>query len=585
MAVVLGISPSHDASACLFDGGQLVAAISEERLSRIKGDGFKFPQLAIDAVLKMAGMTRRDVDHIAMIYGWLPERYVRRPLLRKELERRVSRALQWLLGRESRSHTHLEQILRHIRDLAPHTRFDDYFRRGLFLAGEGFRPDAQPHFIDHHLTHAVTAAFYSGFPEAAVLTMDGQGDLNVHHTSSVFHSGELRRLHFSDTPGASPGLFYGAITQLLGFQELRHEGKVLGLAASGNPMPLAAAFRRAIHLTPDSRRLDCDFAGLPFPQPRRKEFLASQINGHRREDVAAAAQVVFEDAIVDLTRNFLRESGMRRLAVNGGVFANVKLNQRLAALPEVDGLFVFPGMSDTGNSIGAALAVLDRIEPGFVRRGSHRLQDLYWGPASTEAEIRAALDGRGLAYERLDEEALVERAAAAVHAGRVIGWFQGRMEFGPRALGNRSIVARATDAGINASLNRRLERTEFMPFAPSALDEYAEDLFENVPKGRHAAEFMTLCFDVKREWRDRVPAVVHVDGSARPQLVRKNRNPLYWSLIESYRRRSGIPLLLNTSFNVHEEPIVCGPREAAAALAGDRIDALAIGPFWVDRAG
>ncbi|HLX78989.1 MAG TPA: carbamoyltransferase N-terminal domain-containing protein, partial [Burkholderiales bacterium] len=494
MAVVLGISPSHDASACVFHGETLLAAISEERLSRIKGDGFKFPQLAIDAVLNMAGMTRRDVDHVAMIYAWLPERYVRRPLWRKEIERRISRSLQrWLLRRESRSHTHLEQILRHIRDRAPHTRFDDYFRRDLFLAGEGFRPDAQPHFIDHHLTHAVTAAFYSGYPESAVVTMDGQGDLNVHHTSNVFRSGELRRLHFSDTPGASPGLFYGAITQLLGFQELRHEGKVLGLAAAGSPALLADALRKAMRLTPDGRRLDCEFVSLPFPQPRRKEFLASQINGHRREDVAAAAQIVFEDAIVTLTRNFLHESGMRRLALNGGVFANVKLNQRLAALPEVDGLFVFPGMSDTGNSVGAALAVLDRIEPGFLKRGSHPLRDLYLGPASTEAEIRAALDDRGLVYERLDEAVLVERAAAAVHAGRVIGWFQGRMEFGPRALGNRSIVARATDAGINASLNKRLERTEFMPFAPSALDEYADDLFEDVPKSRHAAEFMTVC--------------------------------------------------------------------------------------------
>jgi carbamoyltransferase len=585
MAIVLGVSPSHDASACLFDGERLIAAISEERLSRIKGDGFKFPQRAIDAVLKMGGMTRRDVDHIAMTYGWVPERYVRRPLLRKELERRFVRFLQRLLGRQSRSHMQFDQILRHIRDHAPHTRLDDYFRRSLFLAGEGFRADTQAHFVDHHLTHAVAAAFYSGYPEAAVVTMDGQGDLNVHHTSNVFRGGELRRVHVSDTPGASPGLFYGAITQLLGFQELRHEGKVLGLAASGDPALLADAFRKAMHLTPDGRHLDCDFVGLPFPQPSRKAFLAGQIDGHRREDVAAAAQAVFEDAIVALTRNFLRESGMRRLAVNGGVFANVKLNQRLAALPEVDSLFVFPGMSDTGNSVGAALEVLDGLEPGFVKNRSRPLQDLYWGPAATEAEIRAALDDRGLAHERLQEAALVERAARAIHAGRVIGWFQGRMEFGPRALGNRSIVARATDAGINASLNQRLERTEFMPFAPSALDEYAETLFESVPKSRHAAEFMTVCFDVKQEWRARVPAVVHVDGSARPQLVRRDRNPLYWSLIERYRQLSGIPLVLNTSFNVHEEPIVCAPAEAVTALFDDRIDALAIGPFWVDRPG
>ena len=584
MSVVLGVSPSHDASACLFQDGKLVAAISEERLSRVKGDGFKFPQLAIDAVLKMARLTRRDVDHVATTYGWIPERYVRRPLMRKELERRIARWLRRsILGRASRSHTHLEQILRHIRDRAPHTKFDDYFRRELFLSGEGFRPDAGVHFIDHHVTHAVVAAFYSGYPEAAVVTMDGQGDLNVHHTSNVFRSGELRRVHVSDTPGASPGLFYGAITQLLGFQELRHEGKVLGLAAFGDPAHLRAKFRHAMYLTPDEHRLTCDFVGLPFPQPRRMEFLAQQINGHRREDVAAAAQIVFEDAIISLVQKFLNESRMQRLALNGGVFANVKLNKRLAELPGVDGLFVFPGMSDTGNSVGAALAVLDRMEPGFLMRNAQPLQDLYWGPESTDGEIRAVLDSRSLAYEHLDKSSLVERAAKAVHSGRVIGWFQGRMEFGPRALGNRSIVARATDATINASLNQRLERNEFMPFAPSALSEHAEDLFENVAKCRHAAEFMTVCLDVKQAWRDRVPAVVHVDGSARPQLVRKSTNPLYWSLIDRYRQLSGIPLVLNTSFNVHEEPIVCTPQEAVAALIDNRIDALAIGSYWVER--
>jgi carbamoyltransferase len=239
-------------------------------------------------------------------------------------------------------------------------------------------------------------------------------------------------------------------------------------------------------------------------------------------------------------------------------------------------------MSDTGNSVGAAVMVLDKLEPGFVQRNAHALRDVYLGQGYSNAEIQAELDRRRLKYDRLEDDALVERTAQAINKGRVVGWFQGRMEFGPRALGNRSMIARATDANINRILNDRLDRTEFMPFAPSALAEHADELFDNVDPGRHTAEFMTITYDVKKHWHDRIPAVVHVDGTARPQLVRKERNPLYWRVIDRYRQLSGIPLVLNTSFNVHEEPIVCQPKEAVQALVDNRIDCLAIGNFWAD---
>jgi carbamoyltransferase len=566
----------------VFRDGELVAAISEERLSRIKTDGSRLPGLAIDAVLAMAGATRRDVDHVAMIYSHVPEAYCRRPTVAKEVERRFSRLWKAINGRPNETQFFLNNVLIHIRDHAPDKRFDDYFRRDRFLAGEGFRADTPIHFVDHHLTHAAAAAFYSGFPEAAVITMDGEGDLGVHHTSSVYAGGRLQCHHVSDDPGTSSGFFYMDVTEFLGFRPLRHEGKVLGLAAFGDPDPLRASFRRALQLGKDGRTLTSYFARSASGLDRRKAYVAEVMKGHSREDVAAAAQAVFEEAIVGLVRNFMRETGQRHLAVNGGVFANVKLNQRIAALPEVERLFVFPGMSDTGNSVGAALMALDELEPGYVARKAHALRDVYLGPSYTDAEIRAELDRRGLEYERLDDDALVERTAQAIHRGVVVGWFQGRMEFGPRALGNRSMIARATDANINRILNDRLDRTEFMPFAPSALAEYADELFHNVAPGHHAAEFMTITFDVKKHWHDRVPAVVHVDGTARPQLVRKDRNPLYWRVIDRYRQLSGIPLVLNTSFNVHEEPIVCQPAEAAQALVDNRIDALAIGNFWAD---
>ncbi|MFN0161332.1 MAG: carbamoyltransferase [Burkholderiales bacterium] len=584
MALVLGICSSHDASACVFRDGELVAAISEERISRIKSDGGHLPNLAIDACLAMAGAKRTDVDHIATNYCHVPEVYCRRPELAKEIERRLSRAWKELQGKRSNTQYFLNEVLKHIRDKEPTAKFSDFWREAKFLRDEGYRADCQVHFVDHHMTHATAAAFYAGFDEAAVISMDGEGDLGMHHTSGVFKDGKITISHVSETPGCSPGFFYMDVTEHLGFRPLRHEGKVLGLAAYGDPQPLADAFRRAMRLSADGHGLDSDFADMDRAVDHRKIYIGEAMRGHTRENVAAAAQTVFEETIVALVRNFLVESGQRKLAVNGGVFANVKLNQRIAALPECESLFVFPGMSDTGNSVGAALMVLDRLQPGYLRERRHVLETVYWGPEPTPGEIRSELDARGLAYEELGVEAVTEKTAQAIHSGQVIGWFQGAMEFGPRALGNRSMVAAPTDKSINDWFNARLERSEFMPFAPSALAEYADEVFENVEPGRHAAEFMTITFDVKKAWQPRIPAVVHVDGTARPQLVRRDRNPRYWALIERYRQLSGIPLILNTSFNVHEEPIVCGPQEAVQAVVDQRVDHLAIGPFWVDGA-
>lgn len=581
MTWTLGIASSHESSACLYRDGRLVAAISEERLSRVKCDGYRMPQRAIDAVLSMAGIGRRDVDHIALIYSFLPEKYVARESWHKELESRIARAKKRLRDGEERQ-LNANDVLKRLRGTG--RRFMDLFRTARFLADEGFDPRAQVRFFDHHQTHAATAAFYSGFRDAAVLTIDGKGDLDIHHSAGTFSGGRLDCLRVSDALGASAGEFYEEITVQLGFRSLRHEGKVLGLAAYGDPKPLYAALKRALRLSPDGRHPDSDFAGVSDAYRKRRAFIADAVRGHSRENVAAAAQAVFEEALVELTRNLLRETGKRYLAVNGGVFANVKLNQRIAALPEVDGLSVFPAMSDTGNSLGAALLLQQELDAGFFARETHALEHVYLGPEASAADIERELSQAGLAltYGTMSFESLVEHAAEAIHTGSVVGWFQGHMEFGPRALGNRSMLARPTDTSINKWLNQRLERTEFMPFAPSVMEEYAKEIFIDLAKARHSAEFMTITSDVAAEWRGRIPAVVHVDGTARPQVVRRATNPRYHALIDAYRRKSGIPLVLNTSFNVHEEPIVCGPAEAVRALTERRVDALAIGEFWVE---
>jgi carbamoyltransferase len=575
---LLGIHSGHESSAVLFKDATLLAAVSDERLSRVKNDGGRLSSLAIDEVLRLAGRSRSDIDSLALLYTFFPEEYFVRETWLKEIERRLLRR-----KRKRLSGGKPQMLLSNfVERLAKRGKsFDAHFLQDKFLRAEGF-VRASPRFYDHHESHAIAAAVYSGFRECAVVTMDGNGDGNVSHTSGTWRNGRYERLHVTDHLAASAGLFYAHITRLLGFQTMRHEGKVVGLAAMGRPEPLYATFSRALGLSADGGSLSSEFVGPPGGEARRYEFLKQAIQGHSRENVSAAAQQVLEDVAVKLVRNFLAKTGMRRVALNGGVFANVKLNQRIAQLTEVESVFVFPAMSDTGNSVGAALLELLRRDPGTLAN-ARPLEHVYWGPAYDDSAIAGALEAAGVSGQRLSEETLIERAAGAMHDGKIVGWFQGRMEFGPRALGNRSMLARPTDQKINDWLNERLDRSEFMPFAPSVLAEHADAIFHGVEKARHTAEFMTITFDVRDEWRSRIPAVVHVDGTARPQLVRREVNPLYHRLISAYYRLSGIPLVLNTSFNVHEEPIVCAPPEAVRAFVEHRVDCLAVGPFWLEH--
>ena len=576
MSVILGLASSHDASACVFVDGGLAAAVSQERVTRRKNDGFRLPLEAMAHALAAARVDRADIDGVALMHSFFPEKFFRRESLAKEVEARLVRARRRLQGEERQLSVNdlLKRVARRGENITP------YFRRAPFLAELGLRPDARVRFHDHHATHAMAAAWYSGFGDCAVLTIDGVGELNIFHTASTWSGGRLQRLRYSDSLGASPGEYYEAITAAMGFIPLRHEGKVLGLAAHGDPGKLYAEFAKALRANAARDGFDSDFTGRADAYAAREAYLAALVRAHAREDVAAAAQAVFEDATVEVARALVARTGKRALAVNGGVFANVKLNQRLAALPELERLFVFPAMSDTGNSVGAALLFL---QESSSRSAPETLRSVYWGSEWSEDACASALAAAGFEARRFEEDALVAHAADAIHAGRVVGWFQGRMEFGPRALGNRSMLARPTDAEINRTLNARLARTEFMPFAPSVLEEHAAGIFDNVGKSADCLRFMTITCNVKPEWRGRIPAVVHVDGTARPQTVSRATNPLYWELIEAYRLRSGIPLLLNTSFNVHEEPIVCFPENAVQALAEDRIDCLALGPFWAER--
>ena len=281
---------------------------------------------------------------------------------------------------------------------------------------------------------------------------------------------------------------------------------------------------------------------------------------------------------MELVRAAVQQTGRRRLAVAGGVFANVRMNQAIAELPDVESLYVCPLMGDEGLGVGAALLTAGRR---FGVRPS-RVESLYLGPDYPESDMRAALDAHGLSYQRMDDASLADAVADRIVAGKVVAIARGRMELGPRALGHRTILYRTGDPDVNQWLNVRLHRTEFMPFAPVTLDEHADDCYVGLDKARASADYMTVTFACTPTMREQSPAVVHLDGTARPQLIRASTDPFYYAVLKGCHARTGVPSLVNTSFNMHEEPIVASPDDAARAFVQGHLDTLVLGPFLVD---
>ena len=549
----------HDLSAAAFDDYELVAAVSEERMTRVKGSGEKVPWLSIDEVLRIAGWRRNDVDAIATTRGWFPT-YHDRFSLPRELWYTYRR---WQ-GKE-RTHRELAVLSHRFGVTDTHT----LFRADRFLKDNSFRPDTQIYFANHHASHALAALFYTDWNEALVYTSDGIGD-NVSYSMRGLKNGALECFYGDDrwltktlkeTGLASA---YGYATVACGFRMLRHEGKLTGLAAYGEPKladEMAAQFRF------DDRTglIETDFRNW---SAMREKFLAL-CKGHDRETIAASIQKVAEDFTVQSVRHWLERTGARKLALAGGLFANVRLNRLLAETLPLDEVFVFPAMGDEGLSVGAALTFLhERDGTETWLRHRHRLDNVYLGQ-NYDGRIDDVLASAGM--RRLAGRP-VETAVDLIRAGKAGAIYTGRMEFGPRALGARTIIASPHDHAINDLLNKRLDRSEFMPFAPYVLEEDAARVFEITDVNRYAAHFMTITCGVKPEWRARIPAVVHVDGTARPQIVRGDENPLFAAILRRFRDQTELPVLINTSFNVHEEPIVNRPEECLQALSDGRVD-------------
>lgn len=576
--LVLGISTTHETGSALFDGHECLAAISEERLDRVKFSTKYPPKKSIKAVIEVSGVSPDRITDV--VVAGLPSR----PLFKQFLKN------QWEDTRDFHGwidyFPHLNKLL--YRAFA-WTRAVGYARVIRYLEKTyGIRP--RLHFVPHHHCHAASVYRTSPFDDALVVTADGVGDY-MSLSVSYGLKGKLKLHHLIGYPH-SLGQFYTACTQVLGFKANRHEGKITGLSGFGHQNPdLYAKVRSTIKHSGPGFKLDKRYysEGIvrgfslkkvssgeslfeAFQYRNYKTPLKVLLEGYDREDVAFVFQKILEEELVEIVRPFAEETNAKNLCLSGGIFANVKANAELFRAFGFENVYIYPHMGDGGLGPGAALE--------FMQANPQPFDNVYWGPSFSDDEIEKALKqaaADGLSYHRMDDvEATI---AELLTQKKVIARFDGRMEFGPRALCDRSILYAADEPEANNWLNKRLGRTEFMPFAPVAMQEHTSKLFKDFEGTEHACKFMTIILDCTDWMKENCPAVVHVDGTARPQIVSKEINPGIHRVLSLYEQATGVPVIVNTSFNMHEEPIVCSPEDAIRAYLASKLDYLAIGPF------
>jgi carbamoyltransferase len=578
---ILGVNAFHgDSSACLVKGGVLVAAAEEERFRRIK-HWAGFPSEAIAYCLAEAGIALADVDHVAVNQD-----------SRANQLRKVAYVLE--------QRPDLGVVLGRLRNRRARAGIPDYLAKA--VPGQSFK--GEMHAVEHHLAHLSSAFHVSPFEAAVAVSVDGFGDFastawGVGRGAKLSVEGRVYYPH-------SLGMFYQALTQYLGFPHYGDEYKVMGLAPYGQPRHLDA-MRKIVRLQPNGLfALELDYFrhhreevphqwadGAPafddIFSPALEDLLgprrapdAPLEDSHR--DIARSVQAMYEEAFFHLIDHLQDQTGLTDLALAGGCAANSVANGKVRRQTPFRRVYVQSAAGDAGGAIGAAYTVWSRLSGARTFVMDHA----YWGPGYSEDELAALLASRadelaagGCKVRRLDDEAaLCRETAAAVANGQVVGWFQGRMEWGPRALGARSIVCDPRRTDMKQILNAKIKRREsFRPFAPSVLDRAVGEWFEeddDVP-------FMMQVFQIRAEKRAAIPAVTHVDGSGRLQSVHAASNPRYYALIEAFERLSGVPMVLNTSFN-ENEPVVCRPEEALDCFLRTRMDALVLGDHFISRA-
>lgn len=595
--IILGLSPlDKDATASLMINGEMVFAAGEERFTRVKQqDGF--PAHAIQAALDHAGITIDDIDVVA--YPFL-EAKQESHLIEKNYQALLSQAffepgelpgtdliprdevpglgdpneimkkpahhnlVYKTLGKpSSKSHWYSRKSFKKWCEKSQ----ESFKKHDADLANSlqklGYKGEVKR--VDHHRSHAANAFYGSGFERALIVTLDGYGTGQA-GSVSLGQDGKITLLNKIDYPH-SLGLMYEQVTSALGFKPSRHEGKIVGLAAYGDPMRLGP------YILSTLKTGEGEFL---FEGPHNQYFARFLASKYPKIDVAAGFQWALEKISCDYIAHYVKEQNTTHVVLSGGVIANVKLNQRIYEIDGVEELFVYPNMGDGGCATGAAMLVsaANGEKPTF--------KTAYLGPEYSDDEIKAALEEAGLVYENINYAP--DAVAALIKDGNVVARFDGRMEYGPRALGNRSILYHGQDVGVNKWLNKRLGRTEFMPFAPVVLAEDADRYFHNAKGVMDTGEFMTVTLDCKDPMMNDCPAAVHIDNTARPQFITKERNPFYHDVVGAYKALSGSGAIINTSFNMHEEPIVMTPQDAIRAYQLSNLDALSIGNFLVKKA-
>jgi len=573
---ILGYFHGVDPAAALIANGELRAYVEEERLIRFKHADGIFPIRSLDTCLRRSGLDLRDVDYIA--YGWDAPRYSNGDMERfyATLNARYAPDLQTVGWQRRNLQWFSEDSLR--RRLA-----------AAVVAHFGARPEDAPPlvFYPHHAAHAAAAFYLSPFAEALVLTVDGSGDREC---TVLWHGKgtELIPLERIEIPH-SLGWFYAAMTEYLGFSAYDGEYKLMGLAAYGRAN---VAFRDKLAqvLRPGSRGFDYVLEpryvhhGPHTYSGRFTDHLVELLElpprcgplsiGPAHEDLAFETQRALEECVLRLLRHFRDRTGLENLCIGGGVGLNVKMNSRIQRQGLFREVFAFPVPNDSGLAIGAPIGF-------WVQRTNRRpepLRHLFLGPAYADEEIEALITSCGMAYRRCED--IAEATAELLAEGKVVGWFQGALEAGPRALGGRSILADPRTAGSRDRVNAAIKFREYWrPFCPSLTEDAAPRFMKNGT----SAPYMIFAFEASEEAKARVPAVVHVDDTMRVQTVDHKTNPMYYRLLKAFEARTGVPVLLNTSFNVKGEAMVCSPRDAFRTFWSTGLDALAIGPFLVQK--
>jgi len=571
----LGITAfTHDSAAALVDDGEIVCAVEEERLSRVKHTGV-WPARAIDECLRHRGARLRDVDTVAFYWDpWLTVRSRFGNSLRHS-----PRYLARLCGNGPEAAG--RPVRGSVSALVNMMRLRNHLSS---MYGDDARA-VRIEYVPHHLAHAASAFLASPFERAAIWTVDGTGERDT----SLLAAGTAEGIEvLQRTPYPhSLGVLYGALTQYLGFRVADEEWKVMALAAYGQPRH-HESLSRLVRLRDDGTlRLDLDYFRFQYPgepvwfSPRLVELLgparapAESPLAERFVDIAASLQQLTKEIALHAVRRLHAASPQENLTVAGGVALNASVNDFLVEHSPFKRIFIPPAPYDAGCAPGAALYIHQR------RGGSRRvpMRHAYLGPVSGCDDIERALNESGLHYRRVPD--ICRCVARLLSEQKVVGWFQGRMEFGPRALGNRSILADPREQGMRDRVNEKVKfRERFRPFAPSVLAERFEQFFEGAPM----SPFMLFLRDAKPEVRERIPAVLHVDGTARVQLVESSVNPRFHQLLTRFDELTGIPMLLNTSFNTAEEPIVCSPQDAIRSFLRSGLDALAMDDFLVSKA-